>query len=544
MPQGDKRLIQNIRERIVSADINALQAIAAAERASLLRSQYNDLLGDWYVAPGLQTEFVSSSPSLPFDVYGGLMVKPDNAAYFTVQPGVGGFLYPAAASGTYDVPYEVINDPGVSVAGALPFTSNAGGGAPRWDVVECQPVDTVLAQESRYIFNPGTGIATPEIVDKVRALRLTYRVRVGTPGGGFPGLAAGWAPLAVVCAPAGSSSLLTSDVWDVRPLVRERARRRFAVDVGTGAGYCPNVVADYRFTTLNAPARWIGTSESEFNGYRAGGQLLRSTPCQLGQFGGTGPTGGQYGAVSAELSDNQASYSGTVDTGIYLVALFPHLLPRWQRYSQAAIGTGRVPTGPRGILVTTSTIPKPNGVVIGVPMPTAAQFGGGSTFAGAVLGASQLNSSSVPRPASASARVHEWPGARTLAATIASSTFTFSFANPASGLYFPPHARRVLFDFLGTSNNSGGQLTTEVTASAIDLNQGQVYAYPVNLERHSILAINGAEVRFRFWVPVLPKDTPSAIVGPTGGFEINVSYTVAGAHLTGTLTARGWSADD
>ncbi len=542
MSQGDKRLVQNIRERIVSADLNDLQTIAAAEKAELLRSLYDDRVADWYLAPGLQVPIASSSPSLAFDVYGGLMVKPDSAGYFLVQGGVAGFLLPTGL-GTYDSPYRVVVDPGVVTPGSLPFTSNAGGGAPRWDVVECQPVDTLLAQESRYIFNPGTGIASPEVVDKIRAMRLTYRVRLGTPGGGFPGLAAGWAPLAVVCAPAGSSSLLTSDVWDVRPLVRERTRRSFPVDASTGDGYAPNTAADYRMLTTSEN-RWNGISEAEFNGYVAGGQLLRSTPSQLSQFGATTPTGGRFGSFNIDLSDNQSNYLPGSNAGFYLVALFPYLLPRWQRYSQVAIGSGRVPTGPRGILVATNTVPKTNGIVTGVAMPTAAQFGGGSTFAGAVLAASQFNGAAL-QPGGAAGRVHEWTyGFPKAQSAIVGSTFQFNF-NINDGLHFPPHARRVRFAFRGLSNNSAGTAVgpTSATVTVTDLVSGIQVATPVRGQPLYLANGNPEIVQFDFWCPILPKDLPSSVES-TAGMRVEVTYTATPSHTSATLTTAAWSASD
>jgi hypothetical protein len=544
MSQGDRRLVQNTRERLTSADINDLQSLSAAEKAGLLRAWYNDRLGDWYLAPGLQSQVSSSSPSLVGDVYGGLMVQPDNAAYFLVQPGAAGFLDPTGVS-TYDNPYRVVVDPGVAIAGLLPFTSNAGGGAPRWDVIECQVADVVLAQENRYIFNPSTGIATPELVDKVRAGRLTYRVRTGTVGAGFPGLAAGWMPLAVCCAPAGSSSLLTSDVWDVRPLVRERTQRRFTVDVSTGDGYSPNKVADYRLNS-QTENKWIGVSEGEFNGYPAGGQLLRSTPSTLAQFGLTTNVGGRFGSLNIDLADNQSAFTPASDSFFYLVALFPHLLPRWQRYSQVAIGSGRVPTGPRGFLVATTIKPGANGIVKSVPMPTAAQFGGGSTFAGACLGVSAFSSGSIPQRASAAAHVHELTYSRSLAAVVSGATFRFSYVTTHSGDHFPPHARRVKFHFSGVTDNLGGSTFTQVLVECLDLSSGSVvYAVPLDNVRQQIPSTNGAAVDFEFWAPILPRLMPSDVNGLTGGMRIDVAYFTAGSvHVSATLRAMAWSADD
>lgn len=538
MSQGDKRLVWNLRERILSADLVRGQALAAAEKAGLLRSFYDDTLGDWFDAPGLQSLITSSTPSLLGDVYGGLMVQPDNAAYFLVQPGSIGVLEPTGL-GPDDSPYRVVVDPGVSVAGALPFTSNAGGVSPRWDVVECQPVDRVLEQQTRDIYNPATGVVVPTLVDKVRAGQLNYRVRVGTPGSGFPGVAAGWLPLAVVCAPAGSNSLLTSDVWDVRPLVRERVKKPHPVDPSTGTGFAPIPTADYRFIT-QTENKWNGVAESEFNGYAAGGMLTRSTPSTLAQFGLTTAGGGRFASLNADLVDNQASYTLGANTPVYLVALFPVLLPRWQRYSQVPVGTGRVPAGPRGFLVATTTKPAPNGVIKSMPLPTAAQFGGGSVHAGCLLASTMCSAGSAPLLSSAAASIHHWTDAPNLAGTIVGADFRFDF-DPTLGTYWPPSARRVLYRFVGTSDNTGGTNSTGVLVQVVDLSTSQVYATLMNERRPMTSGV--IVIDFAFWAPVLPRLTPAALTFP-GNMRVVVNYNTQVGHISSSIRCLGWSSAD
>lgn len=461
MAQGDKRLVLNLRERITSADFNRLQSIAAAEKAGLLRALYDDVLGDWYTKGGLQTPVTSSANRATGDVYGGLMVQPDNASYYLVTPGVAGILEPSGL-GFDDNPYRVVVDPGVTTAGVLPFTANTSGQS-RWDVVECAPVDRMLTQETRSIFNPSTGIASPVLVDKERAGQLTYYVRTGTPGAGIPvDIAAGNGrlPLAVVHVPNGSTSLLTSDVYDVRPLVRDRVRPS-PVSAGTGNGYAPIQGAEYRVTNIGYN-QFAGVAESEFNGYLAGGVLERSTPSTLAQFGSTAAGGGRATGVNIDLAENMnTSLVYATDNVISLVAVFPNNLPRFQRYSQVAIGSGRIPTGPRGMLVVTKAAPSANGIFYNLPIPNAV-FGVGATANGCLLAQTSYGTGR-PRRVNAQGGIHQLEDSPRLQATTSGgSSFSFDL-DPNGNLYWPSSANRVFLRFdLNTNNTSSTNLKTVV----------------------------------------------------------------------------------
>ncbi len=536
MSQGDKRLIWNLRERIVSADLLRAQALAAAEKAGLLRSFYNDVAGDWWSAGGLETPVVSSSPSLAGDVYGGLMVQPDNAAYYLVTPGAVGVLEPSGL-GADDNPYRVIVDPGVATAGVLPFTSNAAGASPRWDVIECQPADRVLEQQTRDIYNPATGVASPVLVDKVSAGQLNYRVRVGTVGAGFPGVAAGWLPLSVACVPAGSSSLLTSDLWDVRPLVRERVRPN-SVDLGGPVGSSPVVACEYRHRAAADAVfnQWVGTSESVFNGYQVGGILDRSTPSTLAQFGSTAASGGRAGVVNGDLADNKSTFSLTSGGLVYVAAVFPALLPRWQRYSQVPVGSGRVPSGPRGILLVTTTPPAANGLYSGLPMPTAAVFGGGS-FGGCMLAAVACDTAPIPRTSWASGTEH-WVASQPRAGTVA-GTDGFFLITP--GQDFPASARRVLVEFIVSGDNTGGQ--TAGTTTVTSLANGEAGSLVVFSERVGMVVSGATSIRFQAWIPIIPRTTPNDPSLPaTQKLSVSTNLAVSASALT--MTVLAWSSSD
>lgn len=540
MSQGDKRLVWSLRERIVSADLVRVQALAAAEKAGLLRAFYDDLVGDWWSAGGFQAPIVSSNPSLLGDVFGGLMVQPDNAGYFLVTPGSLGVLEPAGL-GADDSPYRVIADPGVVSTLTLPFTSNAGGGSPRWDVVECQPTDHLLEQQTRDVYNPATGIASPVLLDKVRAGQLTYRVRVGTPGSGFPGLAAGWLPLAVCCAPTGSSSLLTSDVWDVRPLVRDRSRP----SPSDGAvGYAPIHAAEYRLRNAASATfnQFVGSSEAYWNGYQAGGKLERSTPSTLAQFGATTASGGRAGVLNLDIADNRSTYVLVADARINLLALFPAGLPRWQRYSQVAVGSGRIPNGPRGILVVSTLGPNSNGSIGSVPLPASMSFGGGAVANGCLLASTTCDAGALPRAALASDAEH-WPdGAPALAGSIAGSGFQWDVS---PNVPWPYAARRVLVQFNCVVDNTAGTAVARVFG--VSGTTTEQPAHFVSGRRVPCFVSATAKVDFEAWVPCLPRDLPPNQHVPST-MRVNISIIGDAGSLAGmvsaTMTLLAWSSSD
>jgi hypothetical protein len=220
-------------------------------------------------------------------------------------------------------------------------------------VIECQRVLTVLESDSRDIFNPGTGLFTPALVTKVQTGRLTYRIRTGTPGAGFPGVAAGWMPLAVCSVPAGSLTWDSVTLWDVRPLASDRTNGCFN-SPKTMPLYDRNSVF---IDPLTAPTerRLQGQIDLDFGGYRAGGRLVP-------------PTSGEIDLMNTDY--HSAGFGGYAINQIWhLYAVFPFGLPRWVRYSSFATGA-RIPRGARGILAVSSISPRYDGrPITGVNSP-------------------------------------------------------------------------------------------------------------------------------------------------------------------------------
>jgi hypothetical protein len=97
-----------------------------------------------------------------------------------------------------------------------------------------------------------------------------------------------------------------------------------------------------------------GFSVSDFNGYIAGGELRRSSPYFTGGTRtGTGDADGDPNFINLSLAENQdTSFILGNHFFVNICAAFPGFLPRWVRYSESAVSPfGRIPRGPRGILV-------------------------------------------------------------------------------------------------------------------------------------------------------------------------------------------------
>jgi hypothetical protein len=378
MSSGPTRIVYNTRERLISTDPNRGQAFAAQAQQEAWRAQFNDLQANWKLFPGVSSQVQVVGSPVYGEVYSGLMVRPDVASYLLIDPGVAMVIATNIPSSD-DSPYVYVRDPGVQTPGVLTFTANVTPATLRWDVVECQPVDTLLESSSRDIYNPATGLFVPAIIDKVRAARMTYRIRLGTPGAGFPGAVEGWMPLAVAAVRDGATGFQQCDFYDVRPLVSDRVRPQ---PIGAVGNENQSQIEEAHYQC--AGGSFSGHSESEFGGYLAGGALRTSVPAtSLAEFGATGDQGGDYKAFAMANAGNIGTYAVPTSGSYYIAALFPKpavgqvFIPRWARYSElpvAALGR-RVPNGPRGILVATTAVPGPNNQFAPMSFPAAAQLG-------------------------------------------------------------------------------------------------------------------------------------------------------------------------
>lgn len=358
MASGFKRMQINTQERAVSTDINRLQKFQGKDLAEMMR-YWMDVTHDTddAEAGGAMAQPNTIETPLRGEIIDGLMVLPQNGSFdLFVSSGVAMLMSPDAAPDESN--YKYINDTGVSTLGALVMTT--GGGSPRLDVIECQ-IDTVeqTVTQSRDIFNASSGLFNATSVVKEAKSVLKYRVRLGSPGGGFPGVAAGWLPLAVALVPTGAASNDAMTFWDVRPLISDRA-------------FAPhNMALDWPFVSRSfgsagpaatvAVASMQGVFEGIFKGRRYGGRLRSNVP--------TVDTD-EY--LVADASNIDPVNPIVANAMVFAYFMFPDGLPRWARYK--ASGT-RVPRGPKGIMVTSSMGPLVNGTPAAITgLPTALGF--------------------------------------------------------------------------------------------------------------------------------------------------------------------------
>ena len=352
MANGGKRVVINTRERVNSGDHNRLQDMASQARGAFAARLYDDR----YVSarPGFTvSDTTGGDTPMRADVYGGLFVQVDDPTDLFVTAGVVGAVDPDASPGLDDDPYKIIDDPGVSLGGVLTFLAN-GAGSPRIDLVVADIVDQVLETDTRDVFDPSTGLFTPQLLNKVRAKRLSYSIIRGTAGAGMPAFT-NTIVLAVASVPPGAGGWDDVTFWDVRPLVEERVPMPRNLDA-TAAVYNTIPTYEHRWEML-ASETIVGEIWTSYGGYIAGGLLKKSTPTAVM---GTGDVDLNMG--SGENSTTNLGYQGPAEVpagtdggAAPLFALFPSGLPRWARYSENPVASHganvRKPYGPRGILV-------------------------------------------------------------------------------------------------------------------------------------------------------------------------------------------------
>lgn len=426
MASGNKELVVNTRERAVSVDINRLQKFRNADSAEFNRYLMDVLAAtDDLDAGAITTEFSTLETPLRAEVINGLLVRPAvGTLNLTIDPGMVWMLSPDSAAD--DSNYKFIRDPGLG-SGTLSFT--AGGASARIDILECQPQSTTVETDTRDIFNLSTNTFAPTSVPKAQASTLSYRIRTGTPGSGFPGLASGWFPLLVVLVPALATSNDSMTFWDVRRMINDRAFGLAHLQQSQ-----PVVRKANAYMNAAAGIRLTGFLENEYNGHRIGGNMLRGSP----------GTDSAYVDLN-DAANQEQGYSAPTNGYAWLYLLFPMGLPRWARYTDALSGS-RIPRSPRGIPVLSRTGPqhatgKPNAAIT---IPTAWGFGSQTTTEGLCVAGVEYVASVLKD--SVIADGFQWFGPLTppvsvngTSATISGATFTFT-----ENTHFPANAKSVL----------------------------------------------------------------------------------------------------
>ena len=520
-----KRINLVTLEQAKSTDVMRGFAFAASALAALLLGLYDDTR--WPTTyPGLAETHGTTATPLRGHVVSGLMVEPDQAGYLTVTPGR--LLAVVSPANGDDAALQVIDDPGVQDTGALTFTANATADV-RLDIVEVSVVDSTIETATVGVFNPTTKVFDPTPSPKVKAPRLSYRVRTGTAGSGLPALASGWMPIAVVNVQPSAAGFSTCDVWDVRPLVADRVFDNEPVlqpDGSTSRAVRSRVrgVASLSGSQAGAEVGLRGYIEGAFGGYRAGGEIRMSAATNAAGFGGL-----DYDK-NFLLNDTQSHatvYTPVANQPYFFAVVFPGGLPRWVRYSQDpdAVAGKRVPRGPRGILLRTTQQPSVSGYYSG--LTPAATSGFTASAPGIMLLAGMCNAAASTLPFSLRENVTTHPvttavlGGQTGGGTSA-VVWTFSTANSP----YPANATELILD-LDISADAA-----EVVRITVEHKAGSV------VYDSTVRTVNGGagSVVHRIRIPLWQGEADGADAGST-----ILKVTASAAALTIAAKIAGWA---
>lgn len=371
MSSGRKQLRENTRERVVSTDFNRAQAFGYGYSNEFLREQVlvpTD--ADYYagvtfpvvgppiggVAPASFAidQVTPQAPEYGTVLNGLMVVVPVGATSILVSPGSILVIDPEGQAGSSDPtplnpddgpgPNRTVYSAGINAIGVLPWTPYAGAGN-RIDVVECQRTNVVTEVDNRDIFNPATGLFTPQAVTKVTSGELTFRIRLGVAANTVPAAAQGWFPLAVISTPTGVVNLDSCYIWDVRDLASDMATPNVRRTTLLGKPEVQNLYADD--ATAPAELRLSGESTATWGHYRFGGKLYDPR------------TNLNYRDLESGTFAKEPGYVAPPSGLYYVYALFPDPYRRWVGYTSTAIAgyAGRIPGGFRGILTVSNIAP-------------------------------------------------------------------------------------------------------------------------------------------------------------------------------------------
>ena len=378
MSSGPQQLIYQTRSRALSTNNNLAQQFLSAAVAS--QAQWINL-GSNFIDSGLDTVIPISTGNPPVAcILGGLQVNFGiGATYATVDAGAAFICDLDSPADPNDNPVKYVEDPGLTNATTLTFASNGGSGV-RIDVIECQRTVVTTSTSSQDIYDPTTGLFTPQLLPLVQAQQFTYRIRRGTAGSGFPGTASGWLPLAVISVPTSATNWDGCVIWDVRPLLADAA-----------AGHFARYQANFPMVTSSNIASSTGYIRGAYGYVKVGGPLPQVA--QGGPF--TLNNSGAFMDIATGALGEGLSVPGSAPPFYSLYVAMPFGLPRWMLYTQAALGY-RAPCGFRGILIASFIPPStylgvPNAAL---PFPTFTGLSGTTTTALCIGTASWIDNGS------------------------------------------------------------------------------------------------------------------------------------------------------
>jgi hypothetical protein len=450
---GTKQIFIPFSQRLYSSDINRAQKVASADAVELM----NHLLLAQTLEDetnGLATFQTTQGNPLFGVIVNGLVFQPGLAsANANVTQGLAVVVDPDSTPDPDDSPVKYVRVP--ATTSPLVLTPNSSGST-RIDVVEVQRANIVSETQTVDVFNTTTGFFTPQSLTKAIQSNFTYRIRLGANGGGFPGTAQGWLPIAVTSVPNGTTTWDTVSLWDVRPLVSDSELTPFNVT----ARQAPNTRPSYFYlstanTTNGSILNPSGYLESQFGNARVGGPWQTSVNLQ-----------------SANYLEGGTTFSANAPYALYLV--LPYSLPRWSAYTAASAGI-RKPIGPRGLPVLSAKIPgAPNGQApSALTVPTGLGLTG--TFAAAqtvcVAFGYDTSISGFPDNVVSDGEMQYCAshGAGATGANIVASSVNFTLI---PGTHFPGNARRLLVRFTANATWANGYV--QFTVQTSDLGGGSV----------------------------------------------------------------------
>ena len=513
MSSGQKRIVFNSRERLVSTDLERTQAFIGRGNAELLRHLLlTTLLEDL----GRTEPVPSTSPALgPLTgiILNGFRLRPTAAGVeLLIEPGVALVIDPDTAANPDDSPAKLIIDPGVQVVGALALTAGDPA-AIRIDVIEAARSELVVESDSRDIFDAPSALFTGALQNKVVEGRFTYRIRLGAPGGGFPGVAAGWLPLAVVSVPVNALTWGDCIIWDVRPLLFTR----------------PNPP----FLTVRFLERYQIQYGQMVSAGMAGGQLD-------GTFELEGPSFSRIGGgiISQDLADvaavHEPGFVPLANQIWYLYYALPFGLPNWGRY---VLTSGELqPSQPFGIPVLTHKAPIG---FLGVPfipltLPTGTGLGG-VTQQAAVATCGAINSLGNFETTVSDGRRGWTSGTGTsVAGAVVGNVATYALT---AGVHYPSNAVALRVEIVGTLTGMAG--ATEVVDRALETRNLANTASFVSVrdQRPVTMVMGGYDDTFDAWVPL----THNVPIGLPANQFMRTTWGAATFILgASTLRVIGW----
>lgn len=531
MSSGNKRIVVNLKERAYSPDVNRLQAFAAADLANMLRYIYEPQVTE---RSGYGNEIITTSPGNPARgvIFNGLRPQPVNGSVnMSVSPGAVLLIDPDAVPDADDSVGKYIVSVGRINPNYITLPPNSIGNAnQRTVIIECTRLDTLVESAARDIFDPATETFSNNIVEKVRAGTLDFRVREHTNAASsdFPGFASRWLPLAVGIVAPGSVDWDTVELWDVRPLLNSFAGAPFQ---------------EKREWTRNGPAYLYADAADGV----LKGQVFGET--QYFKMGGAlDATGIDFFTPDPDIAASGFAFAASKTW--YLWNVFPYRLPRWCKYLSSG---ARVPGSWLGMPVissrnpTTWTALEPNADITpstkyqGIsPAFNTTDDDFGLIFAGPVQAGG-----TPAKGARGDGKEVRFNTAATHAATSITAT-DVTWSLDEADLWYPRNARSIRCKVSATYTNSAGadELSKPFYILKIEDHNGTVDIFEEKLTPSEVTvpALGFQVVQFEFRVPI-PPVYPHAHLGAPYVRDLIWNYVQLSTNVTltaATLSILGW----